>query len=84
VFNRKENNAELKQELIMSVERMPDGRLTHSYENIRKQVEADRVHKHQFMANPTVRQYADQLRSEMIKRRLRHLSLSESRNLSIL
>jgi len=28
----------------MSVERMPDGRLTHSYENIRKQVEADRVH----------------------------------------
>jgi hypothetical protein len=76
VFNRKENNAELKQELIMSVERMPDGRLTHSYENIRKQVEADRVHKHQFMANPTVRQYADQLRSEMIKRRLRHLSLS--------
>ena len=51
----------------MSVERMPDGRLTHSYENIRKQVEADRVHKHQFMANPTVRQYADQLRSEMIK-----------------
>jgi hypothetical protein len=76
VFNRKENNAELKQELIMSVERMPDGRLTHSYENIRKQVEADRVHKHQFMANPTVHQYADQLRSEMIKRRLRHLSLS--------
>jgi len=72
VFNRKENNAELKQELIMSVERMPDGRLTHSYENIRKQVEANRVHKHQFMANPTVRQYADQLRSEMIKRRLRH------------
>lgn len=68
----------------MSVERMPDGRLTHSYENIRKQVEADRVHKHQFMTNPTVRQYADQLRSEMIKRRLRHLSLSESRNLSIL
>jgi hypothetical protein len=84
VFNWKENNAELKQELIISVERMPDGRLTHSYENIRKQVEADRVHKHQFMANPTVRQYADQLRSEMIKRRLRHLSLSESRNLSIL
>ena len=72
MFNWKENNAELKQELIMSVERMPDGRLTHSYENIRKQVEADRVHKHQFMANPTVRQYADQLRSEMIKRRLRH------------
>ena len=44
----------------MSVERMPDERLTHFYENIRKQVEADRVHKHQFMENPTVRQAAMQ------------------------
>jgi hypothetical protein len=51
----------------MSVERMPDERLTRFYENIRQQVEADRAHKHQFMANPTVRQYADQLRNEMIK-----------------
>ena len=56
----------------MSIERMPDERLTLFYENIRQQVEADRAHKHQFMANPTVRQYADQLRSEMIKRRLNH------------
>jgi hypothetical protein len=56
----------------MSIERMPDERLTLFYENIRQQVEADRAHKHQFMANPTVRQYADQLRSEMIKRRLKH------------
>ena len=56
----------------MSVEHMPDQRLAHFYENIRKQVEADRANKHQFMANPTVRQYADTLRSEMIKRRLQH------------
>ena len=56
----------------MSVERMPDERLTDFYESIRQQVEADRVHKHQFTANQTVRQYADQLRSEMIKRRLKH------------
>jgi hypothetical protein len=56
----------------MSVERMPDERLTHFYENIRQQVEADRANKHQFTANQTVRQYADQLRSEMIKRRLKH------------
>ena len=56
----------------MSVERMPDKRLTQFYENIRQQVDADRAHKHQFMANQTVRQYADQLRSEMIKRRLKH------------
>jgi hypothetical protein len=60
------------QELIVSVEHMPDERLAHFCENIRQQVEADRAYKHQFMANPTVRQYADKLRGEMIKRRLRH------------
>ena len=56
----------------MSVEHMPDQRLAYFYENIRQQVEADRTNKHQFMANPTVRQYADTLRGEMIKRRLQH------------
>ena len=49
----------------MSVEHMPDERLSHFYENIRQQVEADRANKHQFMANPTVRRCADRLRSEM-------------------
>lgn len=56
----------------MSVEHMPDERLTRFYENIRKEVEADRMYKHQFMSGPTVREYADSLRSEMIKRRLSH------------
>ena len=56
----------------MSVEHMPDERLAHFYENIRQQVEADRVHQHRFMAGPAVRQYADNLRSEMIRRRLKH------------
>jgi hypothetical protein len=56
----------------MSVEHMPDERLTRFYENIRRQVEADQVYKHQFMAGPTVRHYADSLRSELIKRRLKH------------
>ena len=62
----------MKQELTMSVEHMPDERLADFYENIRQQVEADRANKHQFMANSTVRQYADRLRSEMVKRRLNH------------
>jgi hypothetical protein len=56
----------------MSVGRMPDERLARFYENIRQQVEADRAWKHQFMANPTVRQYADRLGTEMMKRRLKH------------
>jgi hypothetical protein len=57
---------------MMGVEQMPDERLSHFYENIRQQVEADRGKKHQFTTGPTVRQYADRLRNEMIKRRLRH------------
>ena len=56
----------------MNVEHMPDQRLARFYENIRQQVEADRANKHQFTSNPTVRQYADKLRSEMINRRLKH------------
>src|SRR5260370_41595046 len=34
----------------MSFEQMPDERLSHFYENIRQQVEADRANKHQFMS----------------------------------
>ena len=56
----------------MSVEHMPDERLARYYENIRQQVEAERACKYKFMTNPTVHQYAHQLRSEMIKRRLKH------------
>jgi hypothetical protein len=56
----------------MSVEHMPDERLVYFYENVRQQVEADRRNKQQFMANPTVRQYADSLQDEMVKRRLKH------------
>ena len=56
----------------MSVEHRPGERLTHFYESIRQQVEADRPNKHQFTAGPNVREYADRLRNEMIRRRLRH------------
>ena len=59
----------------MSVERMPDERLVVFYDNIRRQAEADRAMKHPFTAGPNVRQYADRLRSEMIKRRLRHTAI---------
>jgi hypothetical protein len=55
----------------MSIENMPDERLITFYENIREQADADRAHKHRFMG-PTVRQYADRLRGEMVKRRLQH------------
>jgi hypothetical protein len=66
------NSVALVQELIMSVESMPSERLMHYYESIRRQVEADRAQKYQFTANATVREYADRLQSELIKRRLGH------------
>jgi hypothetical protein len=63
---------EVELELIVSVEHMPDERLTHFYQSIRQQAEADRTNKHRFTAGTNVREYADRLRNEMIKRRLRH------------
>jgi hypothetical protein len=59
----------------MSVERMPDESLVSYYENIRQQVEANRAHRRQFTTGPTVRQYADSLRGEMIRRRLQHVPI---------
>ena len=56
----------------MSIERMPDERVKIFYENIRQQVEAERDLKYRFMSSRSIRQYADQLRDELIKRRLRH------------
>ena len=59
--------------VAVSVEKMPDQRLVHYYENIRQQVGADRAHKHQFATGADgVGEYADRLRSEMIRRRLGH------------
>ena len=55
----------------MSVEHMPDDRLTHFYDSIRQQVEADRRSKYQF-TGPGVREYADRLRTEIVRRRLMH------------
>jgi hypothetical protein len=56
----------------MSFERISDESVARYYESIRQQAEADRKYKHQFTASPSVRERADQLRQEMIKRRLQH------------
>jgi hypothetical protein len=55
----------------VSFESTPDDRLIHFYESIRRQVELDRQHERKFMG-PGVREYADKLRHEMLKRRLQH------------
>jgi hypothetical protein len=56
----------------MSAELMPDQRLMFFYEDIRRHVEADRGRKHPFTTGPKVREYAEQLRRELIRRRLAH------------
>jgi hypothetical protein len=58
--------------LVVNFEKMPDERLLTFYESIRQQADADRAYKHRVTAGPAVRQYADSLRHEMIKRRLHH------------
>ena len=58
--------------LSMSVERISDESVARYYESIRQQAEADRQHKHHFTASPSVRERADQLRQEMIRRRLQY------------
>ena len=56
----------------MSLDRISDESLALYYESIRKQADADRAQNHHFTASPTVRERAEKLREEMIRRKLRH------------
>ena len=56
----------------VSLERVSDDAIVRYYESIRQQADADRKHKHHFTASPSVRERADKLREQMIKRRLHH------------
>jgi hypothetical protein len=56
----------------MCLEKLSDESVVDYYESIRKQAEADRAHKHHFTASPSVRDRAEKLREEMIKRKLQH------------
>ena len=56
----------------MSLENLSDESVVGYYEGIRQQAEADRRHKEHFTASPSVRERADKLHQEMIKRRLQH------------
>ena len=56
----------------MSLEKLSDESVTRYYESIRKQAEADRAYKYHLTASPIVRERAEKLREEMIRRRLQH------------
>jgi hypothetical protein len=56
----------------MNLEKLSDESVAHYCENIRQRAQADRAHKRHFTASATVRQSAEQLRHEMIKRKIQH------------
>ena len=56
----------------MSFGRISDESVARYYESIREQANADRKHKEHFTASPSVRERAEKLRQEMIRRRLQH------------
>ena len=60
----------------MNLEKLSDASVAHYYENIRQRAETDRAHKRHFTASATVRQSAEQLRHEMIKRKIQHPPIS--------
>ena len=55
----------------MSVSDLSDESLLRYYDNIRTQVEAERGNQHKFMTADSVKEYAESLRTEIFKRRLR-------------
>ena len=56
----------------MSVENLSDESIARYYDSIRQQVEADQKHKSHFADGPKVRERAEKLREEMVRRRLQH------------
>jgi hypothetical protein len=63
----------------MAIENLRDENLLRFYDGIRKQVEADKRSLHKFAAGQSVKKYAEDLRGEMIKRRLQHTPIDWDR-----
>ena len=61
-----------KETLFVSASDLSDESLLRYYDNIRKQVEADRGNKHKFMTSDTIKAYAESLRLELYERQLSH------------
>jgi hypothetical protein len=54
----------------MSLDKLNDESVERYYESIRKQAEADRAYKYHLTASPVVRERAEALRQELIRRKL--------------
>ena len=60
----------------MALVNLKDENLLRLYDNIRDQVDRDRMYKHKFTSGDAVRQHADELRDEITKRRLQHTPIN--------
>ena len=56
----------------MSLEKISDESVVLYYENIRQQAEADRAYKYHLTVSPSVRERAEALRQELIRRKLQY------------
>ena len=56
----------------MSLESLSDHSVTLLYENIKQQVGADRPYKYRFTTTPLIKERAEELQNEMMRRRLPH------------
>jgi len=56
----------------MSLEKLDDESVARYYESIRREAEADRAVKYHLTASPSVRERAEKLREEMVRRRLQN------------
>lgn len=56
----------------MSLENLSDESVVRYYEGIRQQADADRSNKHHFTSSQGVRERAEQLRDELMRRKLQH------------
>ena len=59
----------------MSLQLLSDSSVTVLYETIRHQVEADRPHGNRLTSTPLIKQRAEELQKEMMRRRLPHLPI---------
>jgi hypothetical protein len=62
--------SEVKRECAMSIEKLADESIVHFYESVRRQVKFDKSDSYPWVANRTVRDYAQSLREEIDRRRL--------------
>jgi hypothetical protein len=53
-----------------------DENLLRLYDNIRDQVDRDRMYKHKLTSGDAVRQHAEELRAELTRRRLQHAPIN--------